>query len=71
MANADSLRVWLSVTLKVSLDADELSDLYAFTNMVNICPLDEEFGEVLVKFVRIRLRWTGKYRISGGRYCSG
>ena len=50
MANADSLRVWLSVTLKVSLDADELSDLYAFTNMVNICPLDEEFGEVLQKF---------------------
>jgi len=45
MADVDSLRVWLAVKENVNLDASSLADLYAILEMVEICPLDDEFGE--------------------------
>ena len=45
MADVDSLRVWLAVKENVNLDTSSLADLYTILNMVEICPLDDEFGK--------------------------
>jgi len=50
MADVDSLRVWLAVKENVNLDASSLADLYAILEMVEVCPLDDEFEEVLQRF---------------------
>lgn len=54
MQDEDNLSAWLAARKKISLPPDSAKNMFLFMTIVEMCPLDDDFDEVLERFSRLQ-----------------